>query len=42
VFQEELFDENEEEEEEEEDCPFLYCNELFSFAKPGETWFQCT
>jgi hypothetical protein len=37
MFQEELFDEYEE-----EDCPCLYCNELFSFSKPGESKLPCS
>ena len=25
-----------------EDSPCLYCNKLFSFSQPGESWFQYT
>lgn len=38
VFEKELF---EGAGDDDNDCPCLYCNELFSLSKPGESWLQC-
>lgn len=29
------------ENEDEEDCPCIYCNDLYSRSKPGESWLRC-
>lgn len=36
VYEEELLPDNDD-----EDCPCLYCNELYSLSRPGESWLQC-
>ncbi|XP_049888124.1 uncharacterized protein LOC126382356 [Pectinophora gossypiella] len=29
------------ENEDDEDCPCIYCNDLYSRSKPGESWLRC-